>query len=127
MSGRIESLKKTGDFKKVYNRGKCVSGQLFVVYALRNDLKMNRLGLSISKKVGKAVVRNRLRRRVKESYRLILCGDVESGHDIVIVARATAGTLADDTAFAQITAALRNQFRKLDKLGFTLVPKRGEV
>jgi len=68
---RVSSLKKGGDFKRVFERGKNVAAPLLVVYALANDLGFNRLGLSVSKKVGGAVIRNRVRRLIKESYRLI--------------------------------------------------------
>ena len=56
------------------------------MYVLKNHLAENRLGLSVSKKIGKAVVRNRVRRLVRESFRLIE-GEMKKGYDIIFIAR----------------------------------------
>lgn len=80
------SLKKNYEFKRVYNKGRYSTGKHLVLYALTNNLKVNRLGITTSKKVGNSVRRNRARRLIKESYRL-LEGRVSLGYDIVFVAR----------------------------------------
>ena len=81
-----ESLKKNSDFKKVYSQGKSFANKYLVMYVLENNLGKNRLGISVSKKVGNSVVRHRVTRLVRESYRLH--EDIfNSGLDIVIVAR----------------------------------------
>lgn len=75
------------DFKKVYRLGKSTANYQFAVYYLaRNDDGPFRLGVSVSKKIGKAVVRNRMRRRIKEAVRLNrhLIAD---GYDFIIIAR----------------------------------------
>lgn len=80
------SLKKNYEFRRLYSKGKSVATPLLVVYVRRNNGKMNRLGLTVGTKVGKAVVRNRVRRRLKEIYRLNE-HRLQSGRDVVIVAR----------------------------------------
>ena len=81
-----ESLKKNSDFKNVYTRGKSYANKYLVMYVLENNLGKNRIGISVSKKVGNSVVRHRITRLVRESYRLHE-NIFNSGLDIVIVAR----------------------------------------
>ena len=65
-----ESLKKNRDFRTVYRDGKSYANRLLVMYTLKNDSDRNRLGISVSKKVGNSVVRHHITRLVRESYRL---------------------------------------------------------
>ena len=65
-----ESLKKNTDFRRVYNKGSSHSNNLLVMYVLPNNKEENRLGISVSKKVGNSVVRHHLTRLIRESYRL---------------------------------------------------------
>ena len=84
-----ESLKSNRDFKNVYGRKKSYANRYLVMYVLENGLDKNRLGISVSKKVGNSVVRHRVTRLIRESYRLH--EDLfRSGLDIVVVARASA-------------------------------------
>lgn len=81
-----ESLKKNKDFRHVYDEGKSYANRILVMYAMTNGLEKNRLGISVSKKVGNSVVRHRLTRLIRESYRLN--EDMfSSGLDIVVIAR----------------------------------------
>ena len=64
-----ESLKKNKDFQKVYQQGKSYANKYLIMYALQNARTRNRLGISVSKKVGNSVVRHRMTRLVRESYR----------------------------------------------------------
>lgn len=84
-----ESLKKNADFQYVYRRGKSVANRYLVVYVLENGLETNRLGISVSKKVGNSVVRHHLTRLIRESYRLNEERFVR-GIDIVVILRNTA-------------------------------------
>lgn len=85
----MESLKKNQDFQNVYKSGKSFADKYLVMYVLKNDLERNRIGISVSKKVGNSVIRHRLTRLVRESYRLH--EDMfNSGLDIVVIARVTA-------------------------------------
>ena len=84
-----ESLKKNKDFQVVYRKGKSLANKYLVMYILPNDTNENRLGISVSKKVGNSVVRHRLTRLVRESYRLQE-SRFQRGLDIVVVCRASA-------------------------------------
>lgn len=83
-----QSLKLNRDFRRAYRSDNFVGGYT-VVYARRNRYSFNRLGLTVSKTVGKAVVRNRLKRLMRESYRLSE-DDIKTGYDFIIVARGRA-------------------------------------
>ncbi len=85
----FSSLKKNADFKAVYRKRRSKADKYFVMYILENDIKKNRLGISVSKKVGNSVVRHRLTRLVREAYRLHE-DKFNSGLDIVVVARESA-------------------------------------
>ena len=96
-----ESLKSNRDFKNVYGNRKSYANKYLVMYVLENGLDKNRLGISVSKKVGNSVVRHHVTRLIRESYRLH--EDMfRSGFDIVIVARVSAG----DAGYAEIERAL---------------------
>ena len=86
---RSESLKKNQDFQKVYRNGTSKGNRYLVMYVLKNQYMKNRLGISVSKKVGNSVVRHRLTRLIRESIRLNV-EKFENGYDIVIIARNTA-------------------------------------
>lgn len=80
------SLKKNFEFRRLYNKGKSYAAPCLVVYHMKNRVGGNRLGITVSTKVGNAVVRNKIRRRLKEIYRLNE-GKLREGVDIVVVAR----------------------------------------
>ena len=84
-----DSLKKNDDFKNVYKNGRSYANKYLVMYVLKNNSECNRLGISVSKKVGNSVVRHRVTRLVRESYRLHE-NIFNSGLDIVVVARKSA-------------------------------------
>lgn len=81
------TLKKNYEFKRLYNKGKTAVTPYLVVYSLRTGRGVNRVGYTVSTKLGKAVVRNRVRRRLREIYRLN-SDKLKNGIDIVVVARA---------------------------------------
>ena len=83
------TLKKNSDFRRLYAKGKSAVTPYLVVYTRPNRLGENRLGYTVSVKLGHAVVRNRVRRRLREIYRLN-APRLRQGHDIVIVARSRA-------------------------------------
>ena len=87
-----ESLKKNRQFQFVYKYGKSKANKYLVMYIKENGLGKNRIGISVSKKVGNSVVRHRITRLIRESYRLHE-NVFNSGLDIVIVARVNANTV----------------------------------
>ena len=98
-----DSLKRNIDFQNVYQNGKSYANKYLVMYVLENGTGQNRLGISVSKKVGNSVVRHHLTRLIRESYRLHE-EMFNSGLDIVVIARGT----ARDASFHQISSALKH-------------------
>jgi len=80
------SIKNNHAFRRLYNTGKSAATGNIVLYCRRNRRGANQLGLTVGTKVGNAVVRNRVRRRLKEIYRLHE-STLRRGFDIVVVAR----------------------------------------
>ncbi|MDN4071424.1 MULTISPECIES: ribonuclease P protein component [Fictibacillus] len=80
-------IKKNEEFQEVFKRGKSSANRQFVIYALeKSDQSHLRLGLSVSKRVGNAVTRNRIKRVVKEIF-MKHEGEILSGRDYIIIAR----------------------------------------
>ena len=104
---RSESLKKNKDFQQVYRHGTSKANRYLVMYVLPNQHMMNRLGISVSKKVGNSVVRHRLTRLIRESYRLNEA-EFENSLDIVVVARPN----AKDKSYQEIESAFMNLAQK---------------
>ena len=80
------TLKKNYEFRRLYNKGKTAVTPYLVIYCLKNNRGTRRVGYTVSTKLGKAVVRNRVRRRLREIYRLN-SDRLVSGIDMIIVAR----------------------------------------
>lgn len=97
-----QSLKKNRDFQFVYKNGKSYANKYLVMYVLENNQHMNRLGISVSKKVGNSVVRHKITRLIRESYRLHESELSNSGLDIVVIARNSACFVS----YAEIESAL---------------------
>jgi ribonuclease P protein component len=112
-----ESLKKNRDFGKVYKQGKSYANKYLVMYVLQNKTDKNRLGISVSKKVGNSVVRHRLTRLIRESYRLNE-NLFHSGWDIVVIARAS----AKGKSYREIESAIMH----LGKIHRILIQKRDD-
>lgn len=87
-----ESLKKNHQFRSVYKCGRSYANKYLVMYIKENGTEGNRIGISVSKKVGNSVVRHRVTRLVRESYRLHEA-IFNSGLDIVIVVRTNAASV----------------------------------
>ena len=80
------SLKNSLEFGNVYKRGKSYANKYLVMYIVDNNLEVNRLGISVSKKVGNSVVRHRTTRLIREAYRLHK-DELRPNTDLVVVAR----------------------------------------
>lgn len=98
-----EALKKNRDFQYVYKNGKSYANKYLVMYVIRNNMEKNRIGISVSKKVGNSVVRHHLTRLIRESYR-ILEDDFQVGYDIVVIARVN----SKDKSYHDIKSALEH-------------------
>ena len=83
---RAVTLKENYEFRRLYQKGASAVGGGMVLYCRKNRLGHNRLGVTVSVKLGHAVVRNRARRRLREVYRLN-SGRLRQGYDMILVAR----------------------------------------
>lgn len=83
---RAVTLKKNYEFRRLYQKGASAVGGGMVVYCRKNHMGRNRLGITVSVKLGHAVVRNRARRRLREVYRLN-ADRLNPGYDLILVAR----------------------------------------
>lgn len=81
-------LRRKDDFTSIYKKGRSVGERYIVLFYRKNDLSYNRIAFLASKKVGNSVERNRARRLMKESYR-ILKGEIREGYDLIFIARNT--------------------------------------
>lgn len=96
------SLKKKEDFGRVYQQGKSYGNRLLVMYVLEKDRNLeNRVGISVSKKVGNSVVRHRVKRLIRESFRTHW-KQWRAGHDLVVIARQN----AKNKSYQEIESAL---------------------
>ena len=92
---------KNKDFQIIYKKGRSYANKYLVMYVLKNKEEENRLGISVSKKVGNSVIRHRITRLIRESYRL-QSKKFETGYDIVVIAR----TGAKEKNYSEIESAL---------------------
>lgn len=102
-----QSLKKNVQFRYVYNKGKSIANRFLVVYMLKNGKDFNRLGISVSKKVGNSVIRSRVTRLIRESYRLKE-NEIKAGWDIIVIARAN----SSNAKYNDISKALYHLLKK---------------
>lgn len=106
---RTVAIKQNHEFRRLYQKGKSAVSPCLAVYCRRNRYGKNRIGLTVGTKVGKAVVRNRVRRRIKEAYR-VNEDRYSPGWDIVVVARVKA-------AHVRYQELERSLLKLSDKLG----------
>lgn len=108
-----EKIRKNNEFRNVYRRGKSFSNYLLVLYINKNrynvldNKKYSRVGISVSKKVGKSVIRSRVKRLISEAFRLNKDKFAE-GYDFVFVAR----TASKDKSYADMEKAMLSLFKK---------------
>lgn len=99
-------LKSNKEFRTLYYRGKSQVHPALVTYVRKNRLGVTRMGITTGKKIGKAVVRNRCRRVIREAYRALL-PHVRPGFDIVFVARVRTASVKS----TQLQTAMEEQLR----------------
>lgn len=103
------ALKQNHEFRRLYNKGKSAVSPYFVIYCRKNYREMSRLGITTGVKLGNAVKRNRVRRRIRELYRTNE-HSIRCGYDIVVVAR----TRAIYSRYADLEQTFRKMLKKLD-------------
>lgn len=108
---KTETIKENRTFRQIYRRGRSAVTPFLVLYCRPNRLGRNRLGITVSTKLGGAVVRNRARRRLREVYRLAQ-GDLTQGYDIIAVARGR----AVDGPYDRLTKSFYRACRELGLL-----------
>ena len=94
-------------FRHLYAKGKTASSFDIVIYTLPNRTGGNRLGITVSTKIGHAVIRNRVRRRIKEAYRTVE-DNISSGVNMVVVARSA----SVNRTMPQIRSSLKELLQK---------------
>ena len=109
------SIKQNHVFRRLYNKGKSAVSPCLAIYCRKNSLGYSRLGLTVGTKLGKAVIRNRTRRRIREAYRLHE-EEFFMGYDLVIVARVRA-------SHVRYREVERSLMKTMSRLG--LVKERG--
>jgi len=100
-------LSKTSEFKKVFSEGRRIEGKNLIIFILKNDYDFNRLGVIVKKETGKAVVRNKIKRRLKEASRL-LNKKLLPGYDIIVLAKNN----IRESSYFKICYDLENLFNK---------------
>lgn len=107
----MESLKKNKEFKKVYENGRSYATRNLVIYLLNYKKgKKNRYGLSVSKKIGNAVTRNKLKRRLREIIREYEKKYAFKGYDIIFIARKKVVNLN----YHQLKKDVKKLYKKMD-------------
>ena len=106
---RAQRLRSEREFAAVYGRGRAWSNQALAIRVLANTLPQSRFGFAVGKRVGKAVVRNRVKRRLREAVRSLAPA---GGWDVVVIARPAAATLD----FAVLRGALASLLRRAQLL-----------
>ena len=99
------TIKQNHEFRRLYNKGSNAVTPSMVVYCRKNRFAHNRLGITVSTKIGCAVKRNRARRRLRELFRLAQ-PVMKQGYDVVIVARTRAVTIPHQKLKADFDRAL---------------------
>ncbi|WP_026476758.1 ribonuclease P protein component [Alkaliphilus transvaalensis] len=103
----ITTIRKDEEFRRVYKNSNSMANKLLIIYILKNQTEYNRVGFTVSKKVGKSVVRSRVKRLMKESYRLNQ-HRIKQGYDLVFVARNGCST----ATYKEIESALLHLLKK---------------
>lgn len=125
---KLFSIKDNVDFKRLYRQGRKKGSGHIVVYTKENKLGLNRLGITVGKKFGNSVQRNRMKRLIREVYRLYN-KDMTQGYDIIIAARPSVRSAASPNnrlkaervpGYSDIESDFKKAFISLDMLRFNV-------
>lgn len=103
----VARLKKSWEFRRVYRYGRTVVSRNIVLYYCPNGIRSNRIGFSVSKKVGKSVLRNRVKRIYREAFNA-MADQIKPGYDFILIARKPAAAVT----FKEACRELFNLCRK---------------
>jgi ribonuclease P protein component len=111
--GAADRLHRSAEFLRLQRNGVRIESAHFVLYAGKLEDEgglpgRSRLGVTVSRRIGNAVVRNRVKRRVREIFRGRIRGAIPAGVSIVVIARAGAGLLASAAISVELATAARN-------------------
>ena len=105
----IVTLKRNNDFRRIYSKGRFYTSPVLVTYVMKNRTGGIRIGITTSKKTGKAVMRNRSRRIIREAFRAV-SSEIKPGYDLIFVARGK-------TPFVKSSDILRSMKKELKEAG----------
>lgn len=103
---KIETLKSNMEFNKVYSKGKNYWNRNLILYVRKNDSENTRVGYSITKKVGNAITRNKIRRRLKEIHRLYIF-NIKKGYDLIVIPKKN----VVDLSYKELESAVLHIFK----------------
>lgn len=110
-------LRNNREYRVVYDKGRRFHTPYFTAFVVANDLSEPRLGITATKKIGKAVIRNRCKRRLREVIRRYYAANESAGYDIVLNAKTnliTANFTKLEVAFAEVIKKIKNENLKIE-------------
>lgn len=107
---KLNTLKKNYEFKRVLNKGQYYYGKYLQIFIIKNNKKVNRFGIAVSSKIADAVKRNRIKRLIRENYRLFIKDRILIGYDIVFLWNKN--KKAEEAEYYKIKKDIENIFKR---------------
>ena len=117
--GAVDRLHRSAEFIRLQRSGLRFQSPHFVLYAgtLETEPERSRLGVTVSRRIGNAVIRNRVKRRVREIFRGRIRDSLAHGTSLVVIARAGAGSLATASITDELVTGARNLSARISAKG----------